>query len=294
MTDHTRQEVRAFYDQIGWSQVGEGLYQNARYEDLRPVVREYIHRCHLRINRFLAEGGKYLLDAGSGPVQYPEYLTYSKTYQYRVCADISITALREARQRVGPHGLYVVADVSRLPFRDEIFDGIVTLHTIHHVPFEEQIVAYQELYRTLRPGQSAAVVNGWQTPVLMQKLAWLISLQGFVYKWIERFNRIILRRKIEPSTAPTVQAVGTVPTGTYTVHWEPTSLKAEFARLGIAAEIRSWRSLSVRFTRAVMHAWLGGRLWLRLVFWLEDRFPTYFGENGQYPLIVIRKPGSGG
>ena len=31
--------------------------------------------------------------AGSGPVQWPEYLTYSEGYQYRLCADISITAL---------------------------------------------------------------------------------------------------------------------------------------------------------------------------------------------------------
>jgi hypothetical protein len=29
----------------------------------------------------LKPGGKYLLDAGSGPIQYPEYLTYSKAYQ---------------------------------------------------------------------------------------------------------------------------------------------------------------------------------------------------------------------
>jgi len=30
MADNTKQQVREFYDQIGWSQVGEGLYQNAR------------------------------------------------------------------------------------------------------------------------------------------------------------------------------------------------------------------------------------------------------------------------
>jgi hypothetical protein len=34
---------------------------------------------------------------------------------------------------------------------------------------------------------------------------------------------------------------------------------------------------------------LGGRALLKVVFWLEDRFPRFFGENGQYPLIVIRK-----
>jgi len=26
-----------------------------------------------------------------------------------------------------------------------------------------------------------------------------------------------------------------------------------------------------------------------LIFWLEERFPRFFGENGQYPLIVIEK-----
>ena len=53
MAENTKQQVREFYDQIGWSQAGEGLYQNARYEDLRPVVQEYIHKCHLRVNRYL-------------------------------------------------------------------------------------------------------------------------------------------------------------------------------------------------------------------------------------------------
>jgi hypothetical protein len=86
--ENTKQQVREFYDQIGWSQVGEGLYQNARYEDLRPVARDYIHLCRLRVNRYIASRGDFLLDAGSGPVQWPEYLTYSEGYRFRVCLDI--------------------------------------------------------------------------------------------------------------------------------------------------------------------------------------------------------------
>ena len=101
MAENTKQQVREFYDQIGWSQVGEGLYQNARYEDLRPVTRDYIHCCHLRVNRYIAPHGDLLLDAGSGPVQWPEYLTYSEGYRFRVCLDISIIALKEARMRLG-------------------------------------------------------------------------------------------------------------------------------------------------------------------------------------------------
>ena len=55
-----KQEVRQFYDQVGWQLIGEQLYQNARYEDLRPVAREYIHRCHLRVARHLNPCGRYL------------------------------------------------------------------------------------------------------------------------------------------------------------------------------------------------------------------------------------------
>ena len=64
MIENTKQQVREFYDQIGWSQAGEGLYQNARYEDLRPVSREYIHNCHLRVKRHLTPEGELFLDAG--------------------------------------------------------------------------------------------------------------------------------------------------------------------------------------------------------------------------------------
>ena len=85
--EKTVNEVRRFYDSIGWQEESEGFYQNARYEDLRPVSAEYIDRCHLRVNRFIRKEGRFMLDAGSGPVQYPQYLTYSEGYDYRVCAD---------------------------------------------------------------------------------------------------------------------------------------------------------------------------------------------------------------
>src|SRR5512142_3148402 len=122
-----KQQVRDFYNQVGWKEVGEGVYQNARYEDLRPVSREYIHNCHLRVGRHLARRGRFLLDAGSGPVQWPEYLTYSKDFDYRVCVDISITALRQARTTLGQRGLYVVADIANLPFAPDVFDGAVSM-----------------------------------------------------------------------------------------------------------------------------------------------------------------------
>ena len=131
---NTKQKVREFYDEIGWQAEDDGNYQNARYEDLRSVSREYIHKTRLRVMKGLMPTGKFLLDAGSGPVQYDEYKVYSQGYQKRVCLDISKQALREARNRIGEHGLFVVGDIANLPFKQDAFDGIVSLHTIHHLP----------------------------------------------------------------------------------------------------------------------------------------------------------------
>ena len=294
-----KQQVKAFYDQVGWQEVSEGVYQNARYEDLRPVARDYIHRCHLRLLRHLKPSGRFLLDAGSGPIQYPEYLEYSRGYQRRVCADISITALIEARRRIEEHGLYVVCDIANLPFEAGAFDSAVSLHTIHHLPEGEHLQAYGELYRTLAPGGALAVVNGWPGSRLM--------------RWAEPFVRSslrirgILRRlsghrkpEFEVDGAPRTRRSGAegldskhdapdnAPKGTFTSRHDAAWVKAEVGRR-MPVEILVWRSVNVRFMRALIYPWLGGRLWLRLLFALEERYPRWFGENGQYPLIVIKK-----
>lgn len=277
-----KQQVREFYDRVGWQAAGEGVYQNARYEDLRPVSREYIHRCHLRVNRHLRPTGRFLLDAGSGPVQYPEYLTYSQGYRRRVCLDISIVALQEARQRLGQHGLFVVADVANLPFRPDAFDGIVSLHTLHHLPAVEQEKAYHELFRVLAPACAAVIVNGWTDSPLMRRARGLITL-------FERLGKRVAHRAGPRAAAPAAPATApTAPTGTYIHKNDAASLRALLnGRMTYAVYV--WRSVNVRFLRAVIHAPLAGRLWLRLLYNLEERFPRYFGENGQYPMIVIQK-----
>ena len=272
--ENTKQQVREFYDQIGWSQVADGLYQNARYEDLRPVSREYIHKCHMRVKRHLAPQGDILLDAGSGPVQWPAYLAYSEGYRYRLCADISITALKEARTRLGDQGLFVVADIANLPFKPDGFDGVVSMHTIHHLPLSEHKHAYLELYRVLKVGKTAVVVNGWHNPLLMRMAEPGIALARF-------FSGRSAKKKKNWS-AEEDQA------GTFVEKMTPRWLKKEL-RDSIKFEIYPWRSLSPRFMRWFVRPQFGGKLYLRLIFWLEEHFPRFFGENGQYPLIVIQK-----
>jgi SAM-dependent methyltransferase len=277
--NEVKREVREFYDQVGWQQVSDGTYQNAHYDDLRPVSQEYIHNCHLRVSRHLKPNGVLLLDAGSGPIQYPEYLTYSRGYQHRVCADISIVALQEARKRIGAHGLYVVCDIANLPFTQEAFDGAVSLHTLHHLPTDEHLQAYDELYRVLAPDRQAVVVNGWASAPLANLMDAPLELRR---AW-RRFRRRMqgdLVKKHEPK-------------GTFVRKNTAGSLKRTLGpRMDF--DIFVWRSVSVRWLRTFIRERWGGRTLLRLLFRLEERFPHFFGENGQYPLIVIRKPDRNG
>jgi SAM-dependent methyltransferase len=318
-----KQEVRQFYDQVGWQLVSDDIYQNARYEDLRPVARDYIHNCHMRIVRHLKPTGRYLLDAGSGPIQYPEYLEYGRSYPYRVCADISITALKEARKRIGERGLYVVADIANLPFKPDVFDGVVSLHTIHHLPEEEHLQAYRELHRVLAPNSVAAVVNGWPSSALMNAFNPLIKAANRLRHLLDRRKshqidegQNVVSNGIEPHLSETSASSETAPCpnstgkhqrkkynpsaaadfvdqegrlkGTFTNRHDVAWIKNEVGAY-MPVEIRVWRSVSVRFLRALIHPKLGGRILLRLLFWLEEHFPHFFGENGKYPLIVLCK-----
>jgi len=289
---NTKKTVREFYDRVGWQITDTDLYQNAQYEDLRPVSRDYIHRCHLRINRHLAQQGQYLLDAGSGPVQYPEYLTYSQGYQSRVCMDISIVALQEARKRLEAHGLYVVGDIAHLPFKSEIFDGIVSLHTIHHVPMEEKLTAYDELHRTLKPGRKMVIVNGWTDAPLMEGLSRFMAIIKRLRGWWTRRNKEKPQKSalaVEKGANQETLREDSSPKGTFVqklnAEWLTQALhdKMDF-------EIYVWRSVSVSFLRAVIYPDWGGRFWLKVLYWFEERFPRLLGRIGQYPLVVINKP----
>ncbi len=311
MTD-IKQQVRQFYNQVGWQEVSEGVYQNAHYEDLRPVSREYIHRCHLRVRRHLASTGKYLLDAGSGPIQYPEYLEYSQGYRYRLCADISESGLQEARRRIGAHGLFVVCDIANLPFKAEAFDGVVSLHTIHHLPIEEHARAYDELYRVLAPGRSAVIVNGWGYAPLAHAADQMVK---FVRRWREHRHPEAVdctasnptpalpiaknsdgegeRRSVPLPTphsplAPPCSPLPTAQKGTFVKKHDAPWFQRQIAA-HIPCEIWVWRSVNVHFLRTFIHERLGGRFLLRLLYWLEERFPHFLGRNGQYPLIVLCK-----
>ena len=294
MTDNNvKEQVRKFYDQVGWQVEEGGVFQNARYEDLRPVSAKYIYRCHMRVKRHLADSGMYYLDAGSGPVQYDAYLEYSKNYRWRVCMDLSIVALKEARKKLATKGLYVVADISRLPFKSNAFDGISSLHTIHHLPAEEKVACYENLYRCLKPGKNMVTVDGWTHPPLERAMRYLIVLANKLQASKRQKEIQIEKQEADLAGSQAAEAgkdqKHEKPQGTYVIKndakWFKRAVNGRFPY-----KILVWRSVSVNFLRSVIQPKWCGRFWLWVLYGLEELFPRYFGENGQYPLIVISKP----
>ena len=275
-----KSQVKAFYEQVGWNQARPGIYVDAaRAEDLRPVSQEYRTRCHLRVNRYLPASGKYLLDVASGPIQYPEYLSYSQNYQYHLCADITHNALTEARTVLGAKGLYVQCDITRLPFAPETLDGIVSLHTVYHVPEGEQVLAFREIHRTLKAGGSAAVIYSWgRRDPLMAVSLFPYRLAAAVWGGIKHLVRA--------ARGGRSSAEAREPRLYFRVHpyrWFVKNIKPL-----MDFETVIWRSVSVDFLRIYIHGGMGKRL-LSWLYSLEEKYPRFFGKSGAYPLFVIRK-----
>jgi SAM-dependent methyltransferase len=205
-----------------------------------------------------------------------------------VCVDLSIVALREARKRLMEQGLYVVADVAHLPFTQSTFDGAVSLHTLHHLDLDNQKKAYFEIMRTITDGNRAVVVNGWTSSTLMKVTQWLVHSMEKIGRMIARVRGRNGQKVKNNQNLPVENKLPDKPKGTYIQKMDSAWLQRELGdKMNI--EIRVWRSVSVRFLRAVIHTALGGRMWLKLLYWLEEQFPGFFGEKGQYPLIILKK-----
>ncbi len=282
--------LQDFYDQIGWqkkNEEGANLFIDAlKWEDLRPVVSEYIHNCHLRVNRYISNQGQYLLDAGSGPIQYPDYLTYSQGYDFRICVDISYLALKEARQKLGDKGIYILGDITNIPLQDNAVDGAVSLHTIYHVPKDEQLAAFRELYRVLKPEATAVVVYSWPGSLLMNWFLYPRRVKRTVRGWVQKLKSFV-KRVLRWKSRKKILAQGSSPEPPY--YYAHDQKYFENNLTGIEYQIVVWRSVAVAFMRTYIHPRLFGAAIMRWIYRLEEKNPLLFGRIGQYPLFVIKK-----
>lgn len=277
-----------FYDRVGWQKGAGGEFTDAlEYEDLRDVSQAYRTHCHRRVAQHLNPTGEFLLDVASGPIQYPEYLAYSDGYRYHVCVDLSMVALREARAKLGPRSICILGDITNLPLRRDAVDAVVSLHTLYHVPRDEQETALRELQRVLRPGGTAVVVYSWGKHSLLMKL--FLLRFGFLraaarrLRWYAKRLRQALGAK---SGAGVSSNEASVPALYFHAHEPKWWLSRAW---GFPLELRCWRSVPVEFLKRFAHRFTFGRRLLHCVARIEDRWPRWAGRYGQYPMFVIRK-----
>jgi SAM-dependent methyltransferase len=269
-------EVRQFYENEGWNESvsGAATYVDGElFEDSREVSADYRRAGNDRVTSRLAAGGRYLLDAASGPIQYPDYLKFSAHFDVRVCLDFSMAALRAAGEKLGGRGLLVLGDMTNLPIANGSMDAVVSLHTIYHVPADEQARVFTELYRVVKPGGRAVIVYQWKSSFGMRLFHLPLRIRSMI---ATRF----VRRDAPIEPAPALYFAPHSRRWFIDQHWP------------FAYEIATWRTLTVAALRGYVPASRRGQRVLDALRRWEDTHPRLSGRFASYPLITIDKPSS--
>jgi ubiquinone/menaquinone biosynthesis C-methylase UbiE/uncharacterized protein YbaR (Trm112 family) len=274
-----RRVVQSFYDNYGWEKNASGLYNDtSQFTDTRSSAREYQRMCNERIGRELS-GGQFLLDVASGAIPMAEYLEYSRKYAVRICVDFSIRALREAREKLGNSGLYLLGDITRLPIASNEVDAVISLHTIYHVPRSEQTAAIDELMRVTRRGGRVVVVYVWASSPAMSFCFGLRRRLGLIRRFLRR------RGQPQPSPAPGDSTKPALYFSPQNYDWFAREVAPRYG-----ARLKTWSAVSMMFQERFFSDHGAGRFTVAVVRWLENAFPRLAGRYGQYPMFVIDKP----
>ena len=159
MTNEAEDRVSKFYNTVGWETKKRKSRKTPDDGKIyRENAREYVSKCRLRVLRHIPENGENMLDMASGPIQYIEYLEYSRNFKKRYCVDLSSGALESAKNKIGDHGVFLPGSFFDIPLEDNLFDCSISLHTIYHIDKDRQEEAVRKLIRVTKPGQPIIIV----------------------------------------------------------------------------------------------------------------------------------------
>jgi len=160
MMNNAEEKAARFYNTVGWETEEEITEDAKRNEDLREHAKEYVSKCRLRVLSHIPENGVNILDMASGPIQYKEYLEYSRNFKKRYCVDLSSGALESAKKKIGDHGVSLHGSFFDIPLEEHFFDCAVSLHTIYHIDKDKQEVVVRKLIKVTKPGKYTAPLEG--------------------------------------------------------------------------------------------------------------------------------------
>lgn len=263
--------TRAFYDEGGWAKDADGLYEDTkRFVDTRPTSLRFTRACMSRLQKHFNKGGQYLLDAGSGPIAHKELQGYGDKFAKRVCLDLSIPALREARRKLGDRGIYLQGDLTNLPIQSDVIDAVMSFHVIYQLPPDLQAAAFRELWRVLKPGGVAVIVYWWAEP----KLAWRVERVA---------NALLGKREQETDQTRQTESASVPDHNPLSFEWFsaqdwPFKYKLDVYRVVPNSFLKS----------SIPDDWRGAAF-LGLLMTFQKVAPRYCGKHGLMPAIVVRK-----
>ncbi|MBI4697586.1 MAG: class I SAM-dependent methyltransferase [Nitrospirae bacterium] len=259
MKNEVEEKVAEFYNTLGWETKDGHTDDASRWEDLRGCAKEYVSKCRLRVLRHIPDSGENMLDMASGPIQYKEYLEYSRNFRKRYCVDLSSKALDDAKKKIGDHGVFLQGSFFDIDLKENYFDCSISLHTIFHIDKERQEEAVRKLLKVTKPGKPVIIVYA---NMLMSDLR------------IVRFLKKIMRKG---------PAASDIYIYAYPLGW--------WDRFSDAADIKilPWRFFGSGHQKRLIPDNRIGRILFSILFYIEDKFPRYIARYCYFPMIILTK-----
>ena len=248
--------VHEFYNTVGWKKNNKHFKDAKISEDLRFFSREYLSKCRKRILKYIPYKGVNMLDFASGPIQYNEYLSYSKNFRYRHCVDFSKDAIKFAKLKIGKSGRFYCQDFLDIKFKQNYFDCILSLHTIYHIHKLKQKKVVKKLLS----------ISKKNTPIII-----VYSNPDAI---INKIKSLFFSKNSKKND--------------YYFFCHPISWWKQFEN-DANVELYPWRSLSSNHQKFLIPNNFLGRQIFKILFYLEDKFKKFFIKNFQYYTVVLKK-----
>ena len=248
--------IYKFYNTSGWKKNNNISKDAELFEDLRKNSENYVSNCRKRLLKYIPKKGQHILDFASGPLQYKEYLEYSKNYKFRHCVDFSKSAIKSAKKKLKKKGKYYCGNFFNIKLKKDFFDCILSIHTIYHIKKEKQKNAILKLLKVAKKG--APIIIVYSNPdTIISKIKKI-----FKYKSNKK-NKLY-----------------------FFCHSNNWWFQFEkFAQI----EFYPWRSFSSGHQKIIFPNNLFGKIMFYILFFLEEKFKNFFVKNFQYQIIILKK-----
>lgn len=131
--------------------------QKKVWDEIAPEWHEYKKLPAQHAKAFLDKQTGKVLDFGSGSGRYLMKIKKGKMYLQDFSSEM-IRLAKEKAKELNVEAEFNVSEMSKLPYKNDFFDGAICISSLHCVDSEEKRKqAVKELYRVLTPGAEAFI-----------------------------------------------------------------------------------------------------------------------------------------